>query len=483
MSICHVKWLARRAIAPAFAGPAIACSIIAGAALAQPLTAPEEAPARETEELRAAGRAAAAARVRPDIDAPPVTYADVMRNPDDLDLNYRWARTQVSQGDLKGAAATLERILLINPGLAQVRLFYGVVLFRLDNIDEAEREFNAVLRLPMPDSLRAEIEGYLQQIELRRKRTRWTAALTIGGQYDTNRTAAPSSKTRRAFDTIGMTDGAESDAAALLIGSLRVRHDLGYQEKHELFGSVVYFHNEQKDVQEQDLAAFSGEAGGIWRTRIGDFSPSLTANHLRLNRESFLRSHGLRLRFDHRFNDLTDLYVENHFQNQDFMAVRSLANGRPTAATAPERSGNRNDTEIGALFTLSPLHQIGVSLRHTEKWAKEDYHAYYGDELTVRHTWLLGKGQFLLSSISGAVHRYDEPDPLVSARTRRDEILRARVTYGAPLATLSPVELHPALADITLTLTGEMFRAYSNLENYTYKNLRGQVLLTKRWDF
>jgi Flp pilus assembly protein TadD len=72
---------------------------------------------------------------------PPVTYADVLRDPDNIELNLRFARTRVNEGNVRGAAATLERILLIDPDLAQVRLFYGVVLYRLENLDEAEKEF------------------------------------------------------------------------------------------------------------------------------------------------------------------------------------------------------------------------------------------------------------------------------------------------------------------------------------------------------
>ena len=75
-------------------------------------------------------------------DGEPVSYADVLRDPDNVGLNFRFARQQVRRGDVKGSAATLERILLVNPSLAQVRLFYAVVLFRLENLNESQREFS-----------------------------------------------------------------------------------------------------------------------------------------------------------------------------------------------------------------------------------------------------------------------------------------------------------------------------------------------------
>ncbi len=92
-----------------------------------------EVPAREAAAEADAKEAAAAARARRALEPhDAVTLADVFANPDNLDLNFRYAKAQIARGDLLGAAATLERILLINPDLTRARLLYGIVLFRLD---------------------------------------------------------------------------------------------------------------------------------------------------------------------------------------------------------------------------------------------------------------------------------------------------------------------------------------------------------------
>lgn len=84
--------------------------------------------------------------------------------------------------------------------------------------------------------------------------------------------------------------------------------------------------------------------------------------------------------------------------------------------------------------------------------------------------------------------RYDEPDLIVSGRSRRDTNMRLGVTYGAPLGTLAgyvgkDVLLPPQLADIVMTITGEWRRRASNLSGFQTTNWRTQFLLTKRWDF
>ena len=97
-----------------------------------------------------------------------ITFAQILADPDNIDLNFQYAKNQAAEGDLRGASGTLERILLINPDLPQVRLIYAIVLFRLDNINEAEREFRAVTGSNLSPNLRAEIAGYLKRIEQRR---------------------------------------------------------------------------------------------------------------------------------------------------------------------------------------------------------------------------------------------------------------------------------------------------------------------------
>ena len=451
--------------------------------MAQQSVTPERQPAEATEAAREAARAAAAAAAGAVAEGPPVTYQQVLADPDNIDLNYRFAQTQIRQGDLKGASATLERILLLAPDLAQVRLLYAVVLYRLDSLDEAERELKAVQALPMPASVRSEVEAYLRKIEAKRRRTRWAASISVGGEYDSNRDAVPASETRLFADTAFPVTPRRSDGGLLTIGSLRVVHDLGYQAGHELFASAVGYQNWQQHIIGQDLQAVALEAGGTYRTDLVDISPSLTYSYLRLNHEKFLHSEGVKLRLDRKLGQTTEIFLQNHFQRQDFDAVRNTANGQDVASSAPQRTGNLLETSLGANFNITPTNQLAVGYLHTLKHAEAGFEAYDADEFRLGDTLLLGKGQFLLGSVSAAWQRYDDPDPFISVRTRHDRLYRARFTYGIPFGTLLPFQLPEALNDVLLTLTVEQLRQVSNIVNFTYDNTKGQALITKRWEF
>lgn len=99
----------------------LSASLATSAARAQ-TAAPETRPQQETDAAAAAARAAAEAREAQQAQGPAISFADVLKDPDNIELNFRFARQKVAEGDLRGAASTLERILLVQPNLGQIRL-------------------------------------------------------------------------------------------------------------------------------------------------------------------------------------------------------------------------------------------------------------------------------------------------------------------------------------------------------------------------
>ncbi len=426
--------------------------------------------------VRAAGEALDYRAVE---DGEPVSYADVLRDPDNLELNYRYARTQVRNGDLHGAAATIERIVLIDPNQTQVRLFYAVVLFRLDNIDEAEREFRTVAALDIAADVRAEVDSYLARIKRLNQTTRYTASLSLGAHYDTNPAAAPRTGTNLVGDVPVNVSKAEDDVGYLGIVSLRVDHDLGYQDSHELFGVVTYYHDEQVTQDTQDTQSFIVGAGGIYRSPFWDIDvvPSVFRTHVRLSRETFFQDIGANLRFERDFTPRIKAFASARISDQTFSPILETR-------TAQDRDGRQIEGMVGGTYVISPSMRISGEFLHLDKSAKAEFFSYYRDQVRIEHTWLLGGGQFLLNLISYQRDRYAKSDQAVSASKRRDDIFRYRFTYGAPLGFFfGSGTLWGGIEDITLTATGEWLRSHSNLNNFDFKNFKAQGLLTKTWRY
>lgn len=408
-----------------------------------------------------------------------VTYDDVLKNPDDVELNYLYAQSQIAAGDLRGAASTLERILLIAPDLARVRLLYAIVLYRLDNLSEAEREFHAVSLLPMDPRLREEVDFYLEMIALRRKTTRYAATLAGGVQWDSNRNAGPANGRVLFLDQSFplVTGRKKSDWSGVMLAGLRASHDLGFEAGHQLVGGLQIYGQKQVDVTDLDLMAISGEAGGLYRNPLADVQPGLFVSYLNLGGESYVTTVGSGVRADHRLSPTLDAYARFRFDYEFFEKLDQ-------SPVTNDRTGGRVQGGVGAIWSPWPVLRLEGGAAMVHKDAREDFYTYTGPLAALSATWLVGRGQFLIGSFAFEYDGYDGPEKIVSGRTRRDEIYLAGLSYGVPMSLLLPfASTSRALRDTLLTLNATYLNERSTVENYQYDDWRFSLLWTKTFSF
>ncbi|MFH1800016.1 MAG: tetratricopeptide repeat protein [Candidatus Omnitrophota bacterium] len=409
-----------------------------------------------------------------------ITYADVLKEPDNIDLNFRYAQEQIVKGRLLGAAATLERILLVNPNLADVRLLYGVVLYRLDNLNEAQRELDALKAVPLPARIKQDVSLYLKKIQSRKRSTHVSVRESLGWGYDTNRNASPSSKFQWFNEVPLATTGnnvRRPDTNFLNVTTVDVSHNLGFQAGHSVFGSFTYFLQEQTNVNSLDLSSFQYEFGGTFKNKHVDFTPSFYASNVLLSREGFLRTQGGKFLFERNVTKRLGAFYSFGIERQDYTNIFEDNN-------AYNRKGPQIDNFLGINYMLLPTMRWTTSVGYSHKFAKQDYYAYDHVTLNNSHTWILPKGQFLINAINAYFDNYDAPDFAVSPRNRHDKIMRYRVTYGVPLTTLLIGKILPGpLKDTVFTFSYEYYRSLSNITNYSYNDSKLQALLNFRWEY
>ena len=448
--------------------------------------AQEESKTEVAERAKAAAKTAKEAETRSAAYAAlglsaPVSYAAVLKDPDNIDLNVRFAKTQVAEGNLTGASATLERVLLVNPALPPVRLLYAIVLSRLERYQDAERELNTLRQQPLPAAVRDEVDRYLSEAHLHLRRTRYSDSLTVGWGYDRNRNSASSSKERLFADArLPLTDTSRRrhDTSLIVVQTLDVAHDLPSQAGHQLTGSFTYYRGEQTRVNDLDLESFSLEGGGILNTWLGRITPTATVTNTLLSMETYERTQGGKVRLDRSLTNRLGLFLEGGWASENFSGINENA-------AAPEQTGDRATVTLGGSALATPTTQLGVTLAYDRKRAKADYFAYEGFTMGGTHTWILPGGQFVLNSLTYEVDSYDAPDFAISSRKRLDRQLRFRTTYGLPLALVVPERIAPKgfFKDLTATATFEQFRSLSKVVNYTYSNSKFNLMLTKRVEF
>ncbi len=402
-----------------------------------------------------------------------VTYEDVMKDPDNIDLNFRYARTQVTKGDILKAAGTLERILMVNPELPRVRLFYLSVLFRLDNLDDAEKELKILTKQQLTKPMREELEGYVAQIKQRRRKTRVGLTFTAGLDYDQNRNSAPASGIRLAANLPVILDSASTrkgDATKTMNASVNVNHDLGYQAGHSLFTSLSYYRAEQTNIRTLNLQSYNASLGGTFKSPIVDVTPTMSAGHLILAETTYQRSYGPSLRLDKKLTPRLSVFGTAGHQRQEYARTQVVP-------TADQKTGDQHSGGAGFNYALARGLSLAVSYTHTLQGAREAFNAYQREALSVSMTKVLAQGRFTVLTLAPQFDGYRAADASISPKRRQDHTYRANLTFGTPLGFITP-----SLNALLMSLSYEYFHARSNIPNNAYTNNKVSASLTYRLD-
>ena len=409
-----------------------------------------------------------------------VSFEDVLANPQDAGLSFRYARQQVAEGNLTGAAASLERMLINNPDLHEVRLFHAVLLYRLDNYLEAEVELRRIPLASLTEKLRSEVERYLGLIGKRKQTTRYFGILGVGFEYDENVNSI-SDTGDVLFLGLPLTvpDGPD-DFGFLGRATVGFEHELQTEEEMHIFGDVTVFANEHIQATSQSHQLFMGRVGTVIRTGPMDITPVAQGGSLRLSEEFFYNFGGISVDATHRVASKLSVKGGVRWRYEEFDAIIE-------SPGADGRTGHRYEVGVGTTYRHGPAQILDVSLNFIGKDGKVDFEDYYGFRLDVGLTVGLFEGHFVQLTLTAGRRDYDGPEGFVTpTQTRTDQYGRARVTYGLPLSYLIGAvggNTPSYLEDINVLPAVEYFKQSSNLPNFDYDNIKVSLMLSKRFDF
>jgi len=421
-----------------------------------------------------------------------VTFQDILKNPDNAELNLAYAKKLVSEGRLGLAAATLERILLVNPGLDQVRLFYAVVLFRLDHLDEAESEFQVLQNRPLSEPQAAEVVKFLDLIAARKNPFQQSATFSAGVHVDTNRNAFPDNGN---FLLLGAPfapgGGRNRDVGTLAIASYDVNYDTGGQRWQQAFGNLSFVYDNQAEVDSLDLYAIVFDGGMLYRAPIADIIPGIEASYVSLNDDQYSRSLLGKL-------EVRRELIERRLDG--FARVSAGYEKFHNTSTLPfnnEQNGTVAEVRLGGGWMFNPKTRLALEVGYKNKNANVRFESFQSYQVESSLTFALERGMFAIFNGEINLDVYDKPDPFIALRTRRDTQSSIGLTYGIPLGTIDDLFPFgktdengvsvPRSSDlwrsIVLSLTANYFHADSSVPNFQYRNFRFQALFTKRWKF
>ena len=416
-----------------------------------------------------------------DVRAQPITYQDILERPDDPALSLAYARQEIAAGNLEQGAAALERLLLNEPNWDVVRLYYAIVLYRLDDLSGAKRELMLLQERPLSPAHRAEARRYLSLVLSGKRKLRLSALISTGLVLADNPAFASSA-------SFGLTGGVlapiatnrETDVAAVAGLQVRAERSIESGRGDFLFADVRGWMNEQFEVDVADYLSGRARAGATFHLRDLSLTPYGHFSTYHLDGEFHYHELGGGLRAQYAVSPKVIFLAELQAFWQDF---------EPTDLSPIGGARDGLLLSIGGGITLRPAEWFSLTFRanYLDKDADSDAFSYQGVQLSAHQLLLLGQGQYISAAFTYWHIDYADPDLRVSPTiVREDERYRVQVAYGLPLSTafsVFDVTLPDAVGQMNFQVGGQYYAQDSNLPNFRSDNWSGDVKLSRRIDF
>ncbi len=405
-----------------------------------------------------------------------VTFDQILAQPDNLELNLQYARQEVASGRLQQAAAALERMVLLEPDWDSARLFYGVVLYRLGDLEGAKRELRLLENRGLPSQQERDRVRYLALAENKSKSLRMSARFSLGARYDSNPAFVGGDDVGGA---VASANDEESDAAIVAGTLFRGELDVG-NSGNFLFAETRSQINEFFDVDQADLITSNAKLGATF------FGPNLIVSPYAYGSVSYVQHDRFRTQFgagvkaSFTLSSQVELLLHGRAVQESFEATSFSPVG-------DQRDGWLKTGSIGLQWRPTDKQKFVLTGLFADKDADFDGYSYKSAGIQARSLTLLGKGRFLSLQAQYTDREYEEPDNFYSATVaREDKRFYARGAVGAPLETLFSnfdVELPEAISDIVLQVGVSYTDNNSNIPLRDYNNVSGDILFTKRISF
>src|SRR3954467_6287337 len=125
-------------------------------------------------------------------NASEAAFQAVLQDPGNLDKNVTYAQALIGEGDIEGAIAVLERLVLLFPDRAELHVTLGQLYQRIGSDAAAAQAYQAALAAPTATpEVKAQAEALRKQSLDKASASHLTGSLFAGMQYQTNANAGP----------------------------------------------------------------------------------------------------------------------------------------------------------------------------------------------------------------------------------------------------------------------------------------------------
>jgi hypothetical protein len=405
-------------------------------------------------------------------------FRAVLQNPADMGLNAAYAQRLIDAGEYEKAIASLERILITDPGQAQVRVEIGALYFRLGSYETARSYFRRALEDPnLPAALKPQVEQFLADIDQRLSPSQFTGFASVGARWDSNaNTGADNTVLRVGGVTVPRPTSIRPQSDFSFFGASRVQHDydLDTQDQARIESTLLGYGSAYTRFSHQDLILGELTTGVRFKPApiaLQDLSirPHVIGNLIGLDGDKYLDTYGFGL-------DVTMTWSERLASELTFEYRREDYGTIPRLGDTQHQSGAAKVVKLRTAYEVRPNNLLIVDLYYRSDAAERGYYDYthYQGTFTYSLTYqgpkqLTERSWTVSPYVSWYSRGYASPDPTIDpATTRSDDQVRLGLQHVIPIAD-----------GWTTFQQVEHVWGLSNIPNYDYRDTAVFVGLTR----
>lgn len=406
-------------------------------------------------------------------------FKAMMADPGNLQKSFTFAELAIKVGDLEGAVAALERMLIIAPNLPRVRLELGVLYYRLGSYETARRYISEVLALPdVPPLVRERAETFRAEIDRQIRPHKFAGSVLFGMRYQSNANAAPTGGQVRFGGLDAQLDRQfteKRDWNSFIIANVQHLWDLGMQGGDVIDTQALVYASRQFHSREVNLLYGSVSTGPrMWLLPQTlpqvSIRPYVGIDYVMLGSVTEYLSPGFGVNLDKKWDNVTAGFVaEVHYRDYHNSAKRPLNDFR----TGWEKQGRLTaEWKVSTWLTLGGAAGFGRFDANQRFESYREWSLGLGAQLSLgRPSWSPDDPFILAFSAARIWDNYDRADPAIDPSVvRRDREWRLSATAQVPLGN-----------SLAIVLQGARNSRSSSLPNFDYVNYIAMAGLTWRF--
>ena len=389
-----------------------------------------------------------------------ITYMQILQNPNDLDLNLKYAQQQGKMGNYKQTISTLERLNMIYPDNVEIKLYLLSILVQIDSPEKAN---SIIQEMKLDRDLTSEdLETLLEFEEQLKDREPglWTfnTDFSTGAIYTDNVNNVSKTRTKSSSDSRIGFNSAKYDSTLSGGFGLSASRPLG--ETSSLLINLSHTTSEQHQETDDDYQSY-GLTLAV-DTLVGSQSLSpylmLSKSDYQTDADSFSVMGGIGGFFT---------FGERNSINYGYSFSDSKGNHNSSDGTANETNSVSHGISLGHDFILNELITTSISLGYNNSnsvvGAGNDYENYdLGFSLNFAFPWAyISLGNALSFNDYKVVDTSVVSDMLRSDFTNTFDIMLTKA-IGDIFPTLDPNR------SFFINLSYEKVISEANMVNYDY---------------